>query len=277
MAGAGVSGLSGPGAPGEVALSARGVSVAYGSGDTAVHALRGVDVDVPRGRWLSLMGPSGSGKTTLLQVMSGLATPSTGTVTLVGRGRTQPPVVLSSASERERTLLRRTRIGVVVQDFNLVPVLTVADNIMLPQRLAGKKIDKQYYSALIERLGLGGRLKHLPHQLSGGQKQRVAIARAVLGRPDIIVADEPTGALDSEAGAEVLTLFRQLVDEGNTLAMVTHDEQAAGRGDVIVRLRDGQIVGHAQVTQPGRTAAGTAGTAGAAGAAGFAGAAGDAL
>ena len=237
----------------EIALSARNLSVSYGSGSVAVHALRGVNLDIPRGKWLSLMGPSGSGKTTLLQVMSGLITPQSGTVTLLASGRKEPQVVISSTSENARTVMRRTRIGLVFQDFNLVPVLNVADNIMLPQRLAHKKVDKQYYEQLVERLGLAGRLKHLPHELSGGQKQRVAIARAVLGRPDVIFADEPTGALDSESGAEVLSLFRQLVAEGNTVAMVTHDEHAAARGDVIVRLQDGRIIGSAAAggVQPG--------------------------
>ncbi|APT85654.1 ABC transporter ATP-binding protein [Corynebacterium aquilae] len=226
-----------------MAVSARSVSVTYGRGQAAVSALNNVSVAIPRGQWTTLMGPSGSGKTTLLHVLSGLITPDSGSVTLHASPGGQPALQLHSLSEAKRTQLRASRISLVFQDFNLVPVLNVADNIRLPSRLSHQKIDKAFYEQLVERLGLGPRLKHLPHELSGGQRQRVAIARSVLSRPDVIFADEPTGALDSETGQEVLSLFREMVSQwGNTVAMVTHDEDAARQGDAIVRLKDGQIV-----------------------------------
>ncbi|AKK02016.1 ABC transporter ATP-binding protein [Corynebacterium epidermidicanis] len=221
-------------------ISARKLTKRYGSGDATVYALREVSVDVARGKWTSIMGPSGSGKTTLLHTLSGLSLPTSGAVTLSSGHKRHD---LTSLSENRRAALRRTNIGVVFQEFNLVPVLNVQDNIRLPLRLAHRKIDKDYEQEIVTRLGLGGRLKHLPHQLSGGQRQRVAIARALLPRPDVIFADEPTGNLDSEAGEQVLSMFRELVDAyRQTLVVVTHDPAAADRGDDVIRMRDGQVV-----------------------------------
>lgn len=221
-------------------IIARNLRLNYGSGEAQVRALDNVQVQIPRGKWTSIMGPSGSGKTSLLHTLSGLRTPTSGVVELTsGRKRYE----LSSMNENKRAALRRTKIGVIFQDFNLVPVLNVRDNIRLPLRLAHRSIDREYEREILERLGLSGRLKHLPSELSGGQRQRVAIARALLPRPDVIFADEPTGNLDSEAGAAVLTMFRQLVDDyGQTLVVVTHDPSAAQRGDFLIQMRDGKVV-----------------------------------
>lgn len=217
-------------------ISARHLMHTFGSADAKVVALNDVSVDLPRGQWTSIMGPSGSGKTTLLHALAGLAVPQRGKVLLDG-------VDLTRLSEGKRAQLRRTKIGVIFQEFNLVPVLSVQDNIKLPLRLAHQKIDKQWYEEIVGRLGLDARLKHLPHQLSGGQRQRVAIARALLPRPAIIFADEPTGNLDSESGAQVLEMFRTLVDDySQTLAVVTHDPAAADRGDHVIRMRDGKVI-----------------------------------
>ncbi|MCX7542903.1 ABC transporter ATP-binding protein [Corynebacterium sp. P5848] len=235
-------------------LTASRLTQIFGSDEAQVRALDNVSVTLPRGRWTTIMGPSGSGKTTLLHCLSGLSVPNSGTVTLHGTGpgnRRERNTVLSSLSENQRAKLRRTRIGVIFQEFNLVPVLTVRDNIRLPMRLAHSRIDQGWYDEITGRLGLSQRLKHLPHQLSGGQQQRVAIARALLARPDIIFADEPTGSLDSETGAEVLTLFRQLVDEfGQTLTVVTHDPAAAECGDHLVTMRDGRVTGSHDTRRP---------------------------
>lgn len=220
----------------ESVISARHLQHTFGRADAQVTALNDVSVDIPRGQWTSIMGPSGSGKTTLLHTLAGLSVPDRGRVLLNGTD-------LTRLNENQRAKLRRTKIGVIFQEFNLVPVLSVQDNIKLPLRLAHQKIDKQWYEEIVERLGLGGRLKHLPHELSGGQRQRVAIARALLPRPAIIFADEPTGNLDSEAGAQVLELFRTLVDDyAQTLAVVTHDPAAAERGDHLITMRDGKVV-----------------------------------
>ncbi|MCK7638237.1 ABC transporter ATP-binding protein [Corynebacterium sp. P7202] len=238
----------------DAVLTANRLTRVFGTGDARVTALDDVSVSIPRGRWTTLMGPSGSGKTTLLHCLSGLSVPDSGTVTLHGTGtgnRRERNTALSSLSENQRAKLRRTRIGVIFQEFNLVPVLTVRDNIRLPLRLAHSRIDQAWYDEITGRLGLVGRLKHLPHQLSGGQRQRVAIARALLARPDIIFADEPTGSLDSEAGSEVLSLFRQLVDEfGQTLTVVTHDPAAAECGDHLITMRDGRVTGSHGTRRP---------------------------
>lgn len=212
----------------------------FGRGDAQVRALNGVSVSIPRGQWTSIMGPSGSGKTTLLHTLSGLQRPQQGTVDLI-KGRRKHR--LTNMSENQRAKLRRTEIGLIFQDFNLVPVLNVQDNIRLPLRMAHQRIDKDYEQEIRARLGLEQRLKHLPHQLSGGQRQRVAIARALLPRPAVIFADEPTGNLDSEAGTAVLDMFRELVDAfGQTLVVVTHDPAAAERGDHLITMKDGQVV-----------------------------------
>lgn len=220
-------------------LSARNVSMVYGTGEATVRALDNVSVDFPQGKWTSIMGQSGSGKTTLLHCLAGLATPTAGTVTLGSRR----PVEISSLSENKRAKLRRTRVSVVFQDLNLVPILSVRDNITLPLRLARTKVDKAWLQKLSEILQIDHRLGHLPHELSGGQQQRAAIARAIIGRPDVLVADEPTGSLDSVTGDAVLDLFRHVVDElGQTLIFVTHDHAAARRGDLLIEMRDGRIV-----------------------------------
>lgn len=221
-------------------ISASNLKQQFGRGDARVNALRDVSVEIPQGQWTSIVGPSGSGKTTLLHTLAGLSTPDSGSVFLRSSDGT---VDLTTLSENKRAKLRRTKIGLIFQDFNLVPVLSVQDNIKLPVRLAHRKVEKQWYQEITERLGLTHRLKHLPHELSGGQRQRVAIARALLPRPEVIFADEPTGNLDSEAGAKVLELFRRLVDDyGQTLTVVTHDPVAAEKGDHLIMMRDGQVV-----------------------------------
>lgn len=220
-------------------ISARNVSMVYGRGSAEVRALDEVSLDIPRGQWTSIMGQSGSGKTTLLHCLSGLSTPTSGTVTL-NAGK---PLDLSSASENKRAKLRRTHISVVFQDFNLVPILSVRDNITLPTRLAHKKIDKDWFEQITEVLGISGRLRHLPQELSGGQQQRAAIARAMLNRPEVLIADEPTGSLDSATSDAVNNLFRKMVDEfGQSLVFVTHDREAALRGDHLVTMRDGHVM-----------------------------------
>lgn len=211
----------------------------YGTGDQRVTALADVSIGIRRGEFTAIMGPSGSGKSTLMHVMAGLDSPSEGRVWLGGDE-------ITSLSDRELTLLRRRRIGFVFQAFNLVPTLDVRGNLRLPFELDGRapNADEQRrMDALIEELGLAGRAGHRPHELSGGQQQRVAIARALATRPDIVFADEPTGALDSRTGREVLGLLRRAVDEsGQSIAMVTHDPVAASHADRILFLADGRIV-----------------------------------
>ncbi|MGO2140834.1 MAG: ABC transporter ATP-binding protein [Leucobacter sp.] len=211
----------------------------YGAGEQRVVALHDVSVGVGRGQFTAIMGPSGSGKSTLMHVMAGLDTPSTGKVWLGGDE-------ISGLGDAELTKLRRRRIGFIFQAFNLVPTLDVRGNIMLPFQLDGKKPSLQemaWIDALLNQLGLASRLDHRPHELSGGQQQRVAIARALATRPDVIFADEPTGALDSRTGREVLKLLRSAVtNSGQSIVMVTHDPIAASYADRIVFLGDGQIV-----------------------------------
>lgn len=220
-------------------ISAQNVSMVYGRGSTEVRALDDVSLDIPRGKWTSIMGQSGSGKTTLLHCLSGLSTPTSGTVML----NAEKPLTLSSSSENKRAKLRRTHISVVFQDFNLVPILSVRDNITLPMRLAHQRVDKEWFKQITEILGISGRLKHLPQELSGGQQQRAAIARAMINRPEVLIADEPTGSLDSATSDAVNDLFRHVVDEfGQSLVFVTHDQDAARRGDRLVTMRDGQIL-----------------------------------
>ena len=214
------------------------VSKEYGRGDNAVHALRGVTAAFPTGTFTAVMGPSGSGKSTLLHVAAGLDRPTTGSVHI---GDTD----LGELTETGLTKLRRRRVGFVFQAYNLLPALTVAQNIGLPARLSGSRADRRAVAEIAEQVGLSKRLQHRPSQLSGGQQQRVAIARALVMRPDVLFADEPTGALDSRTGAGVLDLMRHTVDEhGLTLVMVTHDPVAASRADGVLFLADGQIVDH---------------------------------
>ncbi|MGW0224994.1 ABC transporter ATP-binding protein [Streptomyces tendae] len=208
----------------------------YGGGDTAVRALDGVSVDFPAGRFTAIMGPSGSGKSTLMHCAAGLDTLTSGTARI---GDTD----LSTLDDRRLTLLRRDRVGFVFQAFNLVPTLTVAENITLPLDLAGRRGDTEWVDALIDVVGLRDRLHHRPAELSGGQQQRVAVARAFAGQPDVVFADEPTGNLDSRSGGEVLGLLGRTVRQtGRTVVMVTHDPVAAAHADKVVFLADGRLV-----------------------------------
>jgi putative ABC transport system ATP-binding protein len=208
----------------------------YGGGDTAVRALDGVSVDFPVGRFTAIMGPSGSGKSTLVHCAAGLDTLTSGAAHI---GDTD----LSTLDDRRLTLLRRDRVGFVFQAFNLVPTLTVAENITLPLDLAGRRGDTEWVDALIDVVGLRDRLHHRPAELSGGQQQRVAVARAFAGRPDVVFADEPTGNLDSRSGGEVLGLLGRTVRQtGRTVVMVTHDPVAAAHADEVVFLADGRLV-----------------------------------
>ncbi|WP_328869392.1 ABC transporter ATP-binding protein [Streptomyces sp. NBC_00287] len=208
----------------------------YGSGDTAVRALDGVSVDFPAGRFTAIMGPSGSGKSTLMHCAAGLDTLTSGAAHI---GDTE----LGTLDDRRLTLLRRDRVGFVFQAYNLVPTLTVAENITLPLDLAGGKGDPEWIDALIDVVGLRDRLHHRPAELSGGQQQRVAVARAFAGRPDIVFADEPTGNLDSRSGGEVLGLLGRAARETQrTVVMVTHDPVAAAHADEVVFLADGRLV-----------------------------------
>ena len=208
----------------------------YGSGEAEVRALDGVSVRFPRGEFTAIMGPSGSGKSTLMHCVAGLDTVTSGRV-LIG------DVDLSTLDDKWLTLLRRDRIGFIFQAFNLVPTLTALENITLPMALAGRKPDAGWLDQVITTVGLANRLDHRPSQLSGGQQQRVAVARALANRPAIIFADEPTGNLDSRAGAEILEFMRQAVaDLGQTIVMVTHDPSAAGYAERVVFLADGQVV-----------------------------------
>ena len=216
-------------------LSARSLSRTYGTGPACVEALKGVDLDVLPGTFTSIMGPSGSGKSTLVHCLSGMDRPTSGSVTLEG-------VQMVGMRDRALTELRRRRIGFVFQSFNLLPTHTVRTNITMPLRLAGQKVDEDRLRELTGRLGVDGLLGRLPATLSGGQAQRVAIARALIAAPALLVADEPTGNLDSAASQEVLTLLRSTADAGQTVLMVTHDADAAAAGDRVVVIRDGRVV-----------------------------------
>ncbi|MDQ1286754.1 MAG: putative transport system ATP-binding protein [Actinomycetota bacterium] len=216
-------------------VSAEGLTKVYGSGDTAVRALDDVYVTFERGRFTAIMGPSGSGKSTLLHCLAGLDTATEGRVFLGGTD-------LTELDDTELTLLRRRRIGFVFQSFNLLPVLTAEQNITLPLELASTRVDRAQLEEIATRLGIADRLGHRPSELSGGQQQRVAIARALLPAPDVVVADEPTGNLDSRSGAEVLDLLRSSVQElGQSVLMVTHDPVAASYADRVVLLADGRV------------------------------------
>ena len=208
----------------------------YGKGDAAVTALNHVSVEFGRGRLTAIMGPSGSGKSTLLHCLAGLDTLTSGSIAI---GST----ILGTLRERQLTRLRRDRIGFIFQAFNLLPTLTAAENITLPLALAGRRPDPAWFDTVIDVVGLRPRLGHRPAELSGGQQQRVAAARALVSRPEIIFADEPTGNLDSRAGAQLLAFMRQAVDAfDQTIVMVTHDPVAAAYADRIVFLADGQVV-----------------------------------
>ena len=220
----------------QVAASALMLVKKYGSGDSVVTALDGVDVQILRGQFTAIMGPSGSGKSTLLHCLAALDTPTSGKVRFGANN-------LARLNDTRLTRLRRERIGFVFQSFNLVPTLTARENIVLPLAMAGRKPDQQWFDQIVESVGLADRLQHRPAQLSGGQQQRVACARALITRPDVIFADEPTGNLDSVASGQVLGLLRQAVNEyGQTVVMVTHDAAAAGFTDRVLFLSDGRIV-----------------------------------
>ena len=208
----------------------------YGEGDTAVDALRGVSVDIAAGRLTAVMGPSGSGKSTLMHILAGLDKPTSGQVSVAG-------VDISDLGDDELTKLRRDHIGFIFQFFNLLPMLTAAENIVLPTRLAGAKPDQAWLDEVVASVGLSDRLSHKPSELSGGQQQRVAVARALVSRPSVMFADEPTGNLDSTTSGEILGLLRNSVDElGQTTVMVTHDAHAAAIADRVLFLADGDIV-----------------------------------
>ena len=208
----------------------------FGEGDAAVDALRGVSVAFPRGEFASIMGPSGSGKSTLMHLMAGLDAPTSGSVVVDG-------TEVAGLDDAKLTRLRREKIGFVFQAFNLLPVLTAEENVVLPLSIAGQKPDRAWLDTLIDAVGLDDRRTHRPSELSGGQQQRVAVARALVTRPAVVFADEPTGNLDSKASADVLGLLRRAVDEfGQTVVMVTHDPSAAAVSDRIVELADGRVV-----------------------------------
>jgi putative ABC transport system ATP-binding protein len=217
-------------------VTAREVVRRYGEGDTAVDALRGVSLDIDRGRLTAVMGPSGSGKSTLMHILAGLDRPTSGAVTVAG-------VDVTRLDDAALTKLRRDHIGFIFQFFNLLPMLTAAENIALPLKLAGQKPDPDWLGELVETVGLGNRLGHRPSELSGGQQQRVAVARALVSRPSVMFADEPTGNLDSTTSGEILALLRDSVDTlGQTTVMVTHDAHAAAIADRVLFLADGMIV-----------------------------------
>ncbi len=208
----------------------------YGEGEVAVNALAGVTVDFPTGRFAAIMGPSGSGKSTLMHILAGLDRPTSGTVSVAG-------VQLTDLNDRELTQLRRDRIGFIFQTFNLLPVLSAEENILLPLSIAGRKPDREWFDRLVDTVGIRDRLAHRPAELSGGQQQRVAVARALISKPSVVFADEPSGNLDSKASNDVLGLLRHAVDDfDQTVVMVTHDAHAASFADRLLVLADGRIV-----------------------------------
>jgi putative ABC transport system ATP-binding protein len=223
------------GSPGPI-VEAEDVHRRYGEGEAAVEALDGVTVAFPAGRFAAIMGPSGSGKSTLMHILAGLDRPTSGTVRLAG-------VEVTSLGDAELTRLRRDRVGFIFQTFNLLPVLSAEENILLPLSIAGRRVDRAWFDTLVDTVGIRDRLSHRPAELSGGQQQRVAVARALVTRPSVVFADEPSGNLDSRSSNEVLTLLRSAVDEfGQTVVMVTHDPHAASFADRLLLLADGRIV-----------------------------------
>jgi putative ABC transport system ATP-binding protein len=220
----------------DAVVAAKDVTRRYGEGDTAVEALGGVSLEVQQGKLTAVMGPSGSGKSTLMHILAALDQPTSGEVWIAG-------TKLGGLSDNEITKLRREHIGFVFQFFNLLPMLTARENVLLPLTIAGTKPEDEWFDELIDRVGLSDRLSHRPAELSGGQQQRVAIARALVSRPTVVFADEPTGNLDSRTGADILELMRSSVEEyGQTTVMVTHDAQAAAMADQVLLLADGRIV-----------------------------------
>jgi putative ABC transport system ATP-binding protein len=227
-----------PTAAGRTAPAAHAVDLekTYGSGQATVHAVAGIDVTFERGRFTAVMGPSGSGKSTLMHCMAGLDRPTSGR-TYIG------DLDIGSLDDAGLTQMRRDRVGFVFQSFNLVPTLTAGENITLPADLAGKKVDKEWFDYLVGQLGIADRLNHRPTEMSGGQQQRCACARALINRPDLIFADEPTGNLDSNSSAEMLSFLKRSVTEfGQSIVMVTHDPRGASYADRVVFLADGKVV-----------------------------------
>ena len=228
--------------PTSVIASARGLVKTYGTGDMAVQALAGIDVDFARGELTAIMGPSGSGKSTLMHCMAGLDTVTSGTVMIDGQD-------VGAMNQRQLTRLRRTRLGFIFQAFNLVPTLTAAETITLPLDIARRPIDRAHFDAIVAAVGLEKRLHHRPGELSGGQQQRVACARALVAKPAVIFADEPTGNLDSSSSTELLGFLRRSVDDlGQSVVMVTHDPRAATYAHRVLFLADGKLV--AELTNP---------------------------
>jgi putative ABC transport system ATP-binding protein len=216
----------------------------YGEGDTAVDALRGVSLEVSRGQLTTVMGPSGSGKSTLMHILAGLDRPTTGSVLIDG-------TEITTLDDTDLTKIRREHIGFIFQFFNLLPMLTAEENVVLPLTIAGEKVDKEWLEQLLQSVGLTDRRKHRPSELSGGQQQRVAIARALVSKPTVVFADEPTGNLDSKTGGEILELLSQAVqDAGQTTVMVTHDPRSASIADRILFLADGDIVKELPRSEP---------------------------
>jgi putative ABC transport system ATP-binding protein len=222
--------------PAHAAVEARDLTRVYGEGETAVEALRGVDIEVSSGELVAVMGPSGSGKSTLMHILAGLDKPTSGTVMIAGTEITQ-------LNDSQLTHLRRKHIGFVFQFFNLLPMLDAEENVVLPLTIAGQKPEKEWLDQLLEKMGLDDRRSHRPSELSGGQQQRVAIARSLVTRPTILFADEPTGNLDSKTGGEILELLRDSTESyGQTTVMVTHEPRAAAIADRVLFLGDGLIV-----------------------------------
>jgi len=227
--------MSNPGTNGTV-VSAHDLTRRYGQGDTAVDALRGVSLEVARGELTAVMGPSGSGKSTLMHILAGLDRPTSGEVSVAGQK-------INDLDDNALTRLRREHIGFVFQFFNLLPMLTAEENVLLPLTIAGEKPDEAFFADLLQKTGLVDRKSHRPSELSGGQQQRVAIARALVSKPTVVFADEPTGNLDSKTSGEILELMRDSVDSyGQTTVMVTHEARAAAIADRILFLDDGEIV-----------------------------------
>ena len=225
-----------PGDQARPAVRASRLSKSFGTGDAAVRALDAVSVDLVAGEFTAIMGPSGSGKSTLLHLLAGLDRPTSGQVQLNG-------IDITRLKDKDLTVLRRDRIGFIFQSFNLIPTLTAAENIVLPMRIAGRRPDQAWVRSVVDAVGLADRLRHRPAELSGGQQQRVAAARALAGRPDVVFADEPTGALDSRSGTALLRFLRSAVsDLHQTVVMVTHDPVAASYADRVLFLADGRIV-----------------------------------
>ena len=224
-----------PAASHGIAIQAVDLVKDYGTGDNTVHALRNVNVSFERGKFTAIMGPSGSGKSTLMHTLAGLDSATSGHILFGGAD-------LTRMNDKQLTLLRRHKIGFIFQSFNLLPMFTAEQNILMPLTLAGDKPDRAWFDLLVETLGLKQRLNHRPNELSGGQQQRVAIARAIATQPPIIMADEPTGALDSRTGKHVLEILHGLHDDGSTIILITHDNGIAATAERVVRISDGHII-----------------------------------